>query len=58
MLRQFDMLSAEVGSDTPEKFMSIILVLGTYFFPVNALSNQKRAIRRIMRKPRGLQEIS
>ena len=31
-LRQFDTLSADVGSDTPEKCMSIILGLGTYFF--------------------------
>ena len=31
-LRQFDTLSAEVGSDTPENLTSIILGLGAYFF--------------------------
>ena len=31
-LRQFDTLSAELGSKTPEQLMSIILGLGTYFF--------------------------
>ena len=33
---------------------AIILGLGAYFFPVNSLSKKKRAMRRIMRKPRGL----
>ena len=37
-LHQFDTLSAEVGSASPENLMSIILVFGTYFPPVNALS--------------------
>ena len=40
VLHQYDMLSAEVGSDTPKNFMSIILGLGTYFYPVNAMSEQ------------------
>ena len=53
-LRQFDMLYAEVGSSTPEKLTSIILGLGTYFFAVNALSKQKRTMRRGTKKPRGL----
>ena len=33
---------------------SIILGLGTYFFPVDALSKQKRVMRRETSKPRGL----
>ena len=32
----------------------IVLGLGTYFFPVNALSKQKRAMRRGIRKSREL----
>ena len=45
------MFSAEIGSANPEKRTYIILGLVTYFFPVNALSNQKRAMRRGVRKP-------
>ena len=37
-LHQFDTLSAEVGIVTPEKLTSIILGLGTYFYPINSLS--------------------
>ena len=44
-LRQFDTLSAEVGSTTPENLTPIILGLGTYFLPVNVLSRKKRAMR-------------
>ena len=50
MLRQFDTLSDEVGSATPENLTSIIIGLGAYFFPVNELSNQNSVIR----KPRVL----
>ena len=53
-LRQFDTLSAEVESDTQENLTSIILGLGAYFFPVNAPSMWKRAMRRRSRKPYGL----
>ena len=37
-LRQFEKLSAEVGSATPEKLTSIILGLGTQFSPVSVMS--------------------
>ena len=41
-LRQFDTLSAVVGSTTSENLKSIILGLGAYFSPVNSLSKEKR----------------
>ena len=46
----FDALSAEVGSTTPENLTSIILGLGTYFFPIITLSKKNRAMRHGMRK--------
>ena len=52
LLHKFDMLSAEVRSAIPEKSTSIIIGLGTYFPPVNALPNKNRTMRRGMRKPR------
>ena len=39
-LRQFDILSSEVGSTTPENLTSTILDLGTQFYPVNSLSKK------------------
>ena len=54
VLHRFDVLSAEVEGATPVTLASIILVLGAYFFPVNALSKKRRAMRRRMRKSRGL----
>ena len=56
-LCQFDMFSAEVGSATPENLMSIILGLGTYFSPVNVLSNKNRVMRRGMRMTCSLKGI-
>ena len=53
-LLQLDILSAEVGSTTSENLKSIILGLGTYFFPVDALSKQKRAMLQGMKNPCGL----
>ena len=53
-LRQLDMLSIEVGSTITTHFNSIILGLSTYYFPINALSEQKRVVRHGMRKPREL----
>ena len=53
-LRQFDTLSAEVGSTTLENLTSISLGLGTHFLPVNALSRQNCAMRRGTRKTCGL----
>ena len=52
-LHQFDTFSVEVGIYTPENLTSIILGLGTHFFPFNALLKKKRAMRHGMRKPRG-----
>ena len=50
-LHQFDTLCDQVGSTTTTHLNRIILGLGTYFFLVNALSRQKRAMRRGTRKP-------
>ena len=41
-------------STTSEHLKSIILGLGTYFHPVNALSEQKRMMHHGMSNPRGL----
>ena len=49
-LGQFDMSYAEVGSTTSENLNKIILGLGAYYLPVNALSKQKCVMRPIMRK--------
>ena len=54
VLCQFETLSAEVEITTPENLKSIILGLGTYSYPVNALSNRKPAMRHGMRKRSGL----
>ena len=48
---QLEIFSVEVVSTTTEHLNLINLGLGTYFFPVNALSKKKRAMRRGMRKP-------
>ena len=53
-LRKFDLMSADVESTNPLTVEAIILGLGTCFFTVNLLSNQKRAMRRGMRKTCGL----
>ena len=53
-LHQLDTLSDEVVSTISEHFKTIILVLGTYFFPVNELSKQNRTMRRGMSKPHNL----
>ena len=53
-LHKLDILSVAVVSTTADYLKSIILGLGTYFFSVNALSKQKRAMRRRMSKPCGL----
>ena len=57
VLRQFYMLYSEVGITTSENLSIIILGLGTYFFPVNALSKQNRTMRRGTNKPRSLEVI-
>ena len=51
VLRQFDVLYAGVKSKNPLTVEAIILGLGEYFTPVNSLANQKRMMRRGMRKP-------
>ena len=53
-LHQFYTLSDELRSTTSENLKSNILGLSTYFFLVNALSKQNRAMRRGMRKLRVL----
>ena len=53
-LHQLDMLYAEVGSTTTDHLNLIILGLGTYVPPFDALSKQKREMRRKMRKPQEL----
>ena len=45
-LRPFGILSAKAGSINSEHLKSIILGLGKAFPPVNALSKQKRTMRR------------
>ena len=52
-LHQTDMLSSWVVFTTSEHWKSIILDLGMYCFPVNALSKQKRAIRHRIINPCG-----
>ena len=53
-LRPFGILSAKAGSINSEHLKSIILGLGKAFPPVNALSKQKRTMRRGIQNPRGL----
>ena len=50
-LRQFETLSAEIGSSTPENLTSIILGLGAYFFPVNDIPKQNHTKHHGMRRP-------
>ena len=54
-LHQIDTLSVEVGITTRANLNRIILGLCMYFFPINYLPKIKRAMRRGMRKPRGLE---
>ena len=51
VLRQLDTLYVEVGITTTENLKLILLGLGAQFFPVNALSKQKHALRCGTRKP-------
>ena len=44
-LHQFNTLSDERLITTSENLKSIIFALGTYFFPANAISKQKHAMR-------------
>ena len=50
-LHQLDTLPVEVGIMIKTNLNHIILGLGTYFFPINALSKQKRAMHHGMSKP-------
>ena len=56
-LCQFDTLSSEVRSASPENLTSIVLVLGKYFFPDNALSKKKRTMHRGMRNLHSIRVI-
>ena len=40
-LRQFDLMSSDMESKNPLKAEDISLGLGTYFLPVNSISNKK-----------------
>ena len=53
-MHQYDSLSAEVGSDTPENLKSVILGLGVSLFPVNLLSKENIVMHRGKRKLCGL----
>ena len=53
-LHQIDTLCAKVESTDIKNYNRIILGLGTYFYPINTLSNQKHAMHRRMRNPREL----
>ena len=53
-LHQLDTLFSEVGITTSEHLRYNLLVLGTYFPPVNVLSKQRRAMCRGTRNPLGL----
>ena len=53
-LRQFDSLCADVEGSNPLTVETIILGLASYFFPVNSLLKQKRAMYRGMKKLCGL----
>ena len=44
-LRQFDSVSSDVEITNPLIVEAIVLGLGAYFFPINLLSNKKRAMR-------------
>ena len=54
VLRQFDTLSSDVESSTPLILEAIVLRLGMYFFPVNAMSKKNCAMCRKIRNPYGL----
>ena len=57
LLRQFDMLYAEVGITTSENLKNFILGSGTYFFLLMSCHKKKRSLRRVMNKPHSLKEI-
>ena len=52
-LFQFDSLPADTGGANPLNVETVILGLGSHFFPVNSLPKQKHAISCGMRKPCG-----
>ena len=53
-VHHFDMLSSELGSATTENLTSVILGLGMYSFPINALSKKKCVMRHRMGKTHAL----
>ena len=53
-LREFDVLEIQVGSTTNGHLKSIKESLIGYFFPINGINKQKRAMRREMRKPQDI----
>ena len=53
-LAAFNRAATQNGTETNEHFKACLLALKTYIFPRKALSNQKRYMRRILRKPRNM----
>ena len=53
-LNEFETISGNIGHITNVNFNQIILVIGTYFFPINDLSKKKHMICRIIRKLQAL----
>ena len=53
-LSKLDVITSQVGSTTNRHLIHIKGGLLIYFPPLNALNNQKRAMRRVMRKPQDI----
>ena len=53
-LREFDFITNQVGNTTNLHLRQIKEGLLRYLFPINALNNKKRAMRRAMTKPQDL----
>ena len=53
-LREFDKLQSQYGGVINNHLKLIHKGLLEYFFPINALSKQKRVMRRAIRKPRSM----
>ena len=56
-LFHINVLYSKVISTVSKHLKSIVLCLGTYFFPIHLLSKQKRTIRHVMSNPHGLTVI-
>ena len=54
VLREYDWIIVTFGGTTVTHLQDIRKLLIKYLFPINARVKQKRAMRRMMRKPRGV----